>query len=407
MFSKQSIVLTAAITIFILGIGSSFINASSVHWRPATTNAPWEGRYVHTSVVFDNKMWIMGGLTIDEVLLNDVWYSINGTDWENIGNNAQWSARYGHVSVVFNDKIWVMGGYDNAFKNDVWYSSDGVTWTQATASAGWSPRSLPTAVVFDGKMWIMGGWEGGELPSAYKNDVWYSSNGINWTQTTSSAGWSARTLHASVVFGGKMWVLGGRDGVNEGDRKNDVWFSTDGTTWVEKTSNAGWSKRTHLAAVVFENIMWVIGGYPGYAPESDVWYSSNGKDWTASSWSSAWSVRIGHRVLEFDNKMWIIGGAIEAEFYDDVWFSSPGAVPTVTPAEDPSEIIMPLMGIGFSMMFMGVGYGITRGKNILAAFVFLNIGFLTFWFLGMIPSAMVIIGFVILILYALHEREII
>ena len=43
-----------------------------------------------------------------------------------------------------------------------------------------------------------------------------------WTQATTSAGWSARYLHTSVVFDGKLWVIGGYNGSNG---FNDVWYA--------------------------------------------------------------------------------------------------------------------------------------------------------------------------------------
>ena len=94
---------------------------------------------------------------------------------------------------------------------------DEMEWTQATASAGWSWRVDHTSVVYDGKMWVIGGYAG-------KNDVWWSTDGVTWTQATEHANWSARYRHTSVVYDGKMWVIGGYDG----SVKNDVWRSTVG-----------------------------------------------------------------------------------------------------------------------------------------------------------------------------------
>jgi hypothetical protein len=73
-------------------------------------------------------------------------------------------------------------------------------------------------VVFDGKMWVLGGDRIFEGPSIAYNDVWCSSDGVNWTESDNNADWSARGGHASVVHDGKMWVLGGGD-------KNDVWYT--------------------------------------------------------------------------------------------------------------------------------------------------------------------------------------
>ena len=60
-------------------------------------------------------------------------------------------------------------------------------------------------------MWVLGGYDGPEIG---QNDVWYSTNGMNWTQTTAAAGWSARNAPTSLVYNNKMWVIGGWDGNN-------------------------------------------------------------------------------------------------------------------------------------------------------------------------------------------------
>ncbi len=66
--------------------------------------------------------------------------------------------------------MWVIGGRDGAYKNDAWYSIDGIAWTQSIAAAAWTARSGHTSLVYDNKMWVIGGFDG-----AYKNDVWYST----------------------------------------------------------------------------------------------------------------------------------------------------------------------------------------------------------------------------------------
>jgi hypothetical protein len=150
--------------------------------------------------------------------------------------------------------------------NDVWYSTDGVTWTQATAAAGWSLRANFTSVVFDNKIWVMGGTNG----TTYYNDVWYSTDGVTWTQATASAGWSGRVGLRSVVFDNKMWVMAGYNGTTY---YNDVWYSTNGVNWICATSAASWITRHSPGAVVHDQKIWVMGGYTG-SYRNDVWYST-------------------------------------------------------------------------------------------------------------------------------------
>ncbi|MEZ4156784.1 MAG: InlB B-repeat-containing protein [Candidatus Paceibacterota bacterium] len=159
-----------------------------------------------------------------------------------------------------------MGGWNGAYDNDVWYSTDGVTWTEATSSAEWAGRYDQTSVVFDGKMWVIGGYNG-----SFLNDVWYSTDGVTWTEATDSAAWVGRDYGTSVVFDGKMWLYGGYST----DYHNDVWYSADGVTWTQATASADWDGRYSHASTVFDDKIWVLGGYSGGARVNDVWYTEN------------------------------------------------------------------------------------------------------------------------------------
>jgi len=137
-----------------------------------------------------------------------------------------------------------------------------------------------------------------------------------WTQATSSASWSTRSYHTSVVYDNKMWIIGGY-GVS--GPKNDVWYSSDGITWTQATSSASWSARDSHTSVVYDNKMWVIGGYASSSYKNDVWYSINGITWTQAP-SAPWSARCFHTSVVYDNKMWVMGGAISGGSKNDVWF---------------------------------------------------------------------------------------
>ena len=251
---------------------------------------------------------------------NDVWSSSNGTSWTQATADANWSDRSSHTSVVFNDKMWVLGGYDGgSYKNDVWSSDNGIIWTEATA-ASWAARNTFTSVVFNDRIWVLGGWDGSNL----YNDVWSSSNGTSWTQVkpNDSAGWTARGSHTSVVFNNKIWVLGGC--CTGTSRYNDVWFSDEnGTSWTEATDgSARWTARNAHTSVAFDNKIWVLGGYDGSNILNDVWSSSNGTDWTQvkPNDSAGWTARNDHTSIAFDNKIWVLGGN-DGSFKNDIWFS--------------------------------------------------------------------------------------
>jgi len=175
-----------------------------------------------------------------------------------------------------------MGGsaYNGTIFNDVWYTSDGNSWTQATASAAWTPRNLMGAAVNNGKMWISGGATAGN-PGL--NDVYSSTDGAVWTQVTSSAGWTPRSGHGMLVYNNELWVMGGIEytcAFNCTAYKNDVWSSSDGNSWTQVTAAAQFPVRTEFGAVVHNNELWVMGGSTwdftiSISPftRADVWHS--------------------------------------------------------------------------------------------------------------------------------------
>ena len=249
-------------------IAPQFVEAAvGTNWTEATGEAEWPARDGHSSAVFDDRLWVMGGAG-GSGSLNDVWYSEDGVTWTEATSTAEWSARDGLASSVFDDKLWIMGGYaaDGA-KNDVWYSEDGVTWTEASDAAGWPGRGYHASAVFNDKLWIMGGLgDDGGL-----NDVWYSEDGVTWTEATDAAAWTIRDGPSSVVFDDKLWIMGG---IGDTDSTNDVWHSEDGATWTEATDAAEWPVRYYHASSVFDDKLWIMGGHVDNVGDvNDVWYS--------------------------------------------------------------------------------------------------------------------------------------
>ena len=173
-------------------------------WIPYAVQGPFGIRDGAGAVVFKGEMWLLGGWAHGPVM-SDVWKSKNGVDWEYV-TDAPWPGRHQFGAVVFKEKIWVVGG---DLLSDVWSSPDGVTWSLETDNAPWGGRYAPYVCIFDDKLWLMGGqkWEmtpygtlDYSLPIGF-NDVWYSSDGVSWIQATASAPWEPRSMiNGSVVF---------------------------------------------------------------------------------------------------------------------------------------------------------------------------------------------------------------
>ena len=316
-------------------------SSGSYSWSTATDSADFKGIIEHSSVIFDNKMWVLGGYSLETTFpdfTDKAWSSDDGVTWdeETKDSSKKFTKRRQHSSVVFDDdgngdKIWIMGGLVVGRSNDVWSSTNGATWTRVRlngAAEGFGARNRHTSVVFDKKMWILGGI----LNSGEAGDAWSSTNGKTWEEETkdsdSSEKFPIRYDHTSVVFddgnGEKIWVIGGYTFVSGSVVPlNDVWSSKDGKTWTEvtKDSSKKFTARGLHESVVFDNQMWVIAGAnDGNNLKNDVWRSTDGKDWTRVTDNAEFTARDSSAAVLFENRVWLIGGKADTTtFLNDVW----------------------------------------------------------------------------------------
>jgi len=323
---KNQITVIVALTIAL--IASTTKVKSETNWIEASSDAAWNKRAYHQALVYKNQMWMIGGqYGRYTTKANDVWSSTDGVNWTEITSNAKWIPRSAMQALVYNNKMWVLGGSDGAGNklNDVWFSTNGEIWNKATSTAKWQGRAGHQALVFNDYMWVLGGSveisPGNSVPT---NDVWFSSDGIHWTLATDNAGWSERDLHEAVVYDGKMWVLGGLIDWNpeQATLANDVWFSSNGIHWTCATPSTEWTKRDSHQAFVYDNTMWVIGGFNSSSKvTNDIWYSINGSNWINSTSEAQWPERGGFQALIYENHIWILGGTLGPPSWElnDVW----------------------------------------------------------------------------------------
>lgn len=244
----------------------------------------------HTLTAHDGKLWAIGGED-DIGYYGDVFSSEDGINWQLEVAEPDFGSRIDHATLSFDNKLWVIGGLSllGGFQlitngdlvmqttflsvmDDVWYSEDGVTWTEAPAPP-FGSRRFASATVFDDKLWVVSGGEYQDNGTGIASDVWYSDDGLSWTLATGEAAFPGRIGHALTVHGGRMYLSGGKNTTEEftngpydpyephvGDMLNDVWSSADGVTWVEETGEAPFINRTYHQMVSFDNKLFVISG---------------------------------------------------------------------------------------------------------------------------------------------------
>lgn len=299
-------------------------------WVKATDKVAFQARDSAGEVVFQDRLWILGGwFTSHAEPPRDVWSSADGVHWERVVEKAPWRHADLPTALVFDGRLWMMGGWHlgrlvgASASHEVWFSRDGATWEQATSDAGWAPRLGAAGVVFDGKMWILGGSEqyffGTE--KSLRNDVWCSSDGKHWKEVTAAAPWPARAYHAALAFDNKLWVFGGGNYLPKYKGFNDVWSSPDGVHWTQVTPAAPWPPRIWFSADVYRQRMWLLGGWSNEPSKNwnDVWYTADGRTWEQLRTKTIWSARHEPSAYVFQDKLWIVGGNA-SPLVGDVWY---------------------------------------------------------------------------------------
>jgi hypothetical protein len=190
-------------------------------------------------------------------------------------------------------------------------------WTCVNESAAFAPRDGAGALVFGDRMWLLGGWNPGDkthFPHICNSEVWSSADGVDWDLVNPQAPWEGRHTAGYAVHDDRMWVVGGD--VNQGHYQNDVWASEDGAHWELVCERVPWAERALHYTVVFDGHILVMGGQtmPGFAPSdevfySDVWRSRDGATWECVTERAPWSPRgmIGGSAV-FRDRIWLLGG---------------------------------------------------------------------------------------------------
>lgn len=259
-------------------------------------------QHVATDVPTDfSSMFIAGGAFVDEV---------TG------GGKAYWDALM--ATPHTDGAAAVLAGEEAVFFDEAH------AWTRVGLVDPPPARQAHTAVVFDGAMYIFGG----ERSAYYYSDIWkydFSDDEWSFVAPRNSSAALGRHDHSAVVYGGVMYVYGGRSPGALGD----FWaYDIAAGTWTAMPSSPGMAPRFGHGAAVSGGAMYVYGGYvagaggmPGRLTD-DVWAFR----FATRSW-----VKVGPRM---DNFM---------EGMDKAWIADPAdamAFPQELPASRFSAVML-------------------------------------------------------------------
>jgi hypothetical protein len=199
-----------------------YSSADGSTWNTATTNGGFVPRDGHASATFLGRMWIVGGYGPagpSDRNRNDIYSSNDGVTWNLENGTPGFSPRHEHALVVFNNKLWVIGGRDKDGElSDIWSSSDGINWVLGATFGDFPARHGHQVLEKDGQLWLIGGVDanGNAL-----SDTWNSPDGVNWFLAPPYRTYDARRNFGAALFNGEMWLVGGMGS----GFLNDVWSS--------------------------------------------------------------------------------------------------------------------------------------------------------------------------------------
>ncbi|MDA0832684.1 MAG: hypothetical protein O3A29_05335 [Planctomycetota bacterium] len=311
-------------------------------WEQITLNAPFKPRDGGGAIVFDGKMWLLGGWNprdkefFPRICNNEVWSSTDGLDWrlvkpntfkdDSFDSTTDWEGRHYAGYVVHRDKMWIVGGDVNQghYHFDVWNSTNGKTWSHVNKDRPipWKPRAFGYTAAFDDRIWVLGGQTIPQIAPAeplFHRDIWTTTDGIEWKEIKPQEPcWEARALiGGQAVFKDRLWLIGGGLYDTPGTERtfhNDVWSTADGVHWKKHLAEAPWSKRQMHELAVWDDKLWVLEGW-NETNRNDVWYSTDGVEWTELK-NTPWKPRHAASVYVHDGSLWMVAGN---NMEPDVW----------------------------------------------------------------------------------------
>lgn len=297
-------------------------------WQPVVRHAPWQERDGFTTLSFKDRMWVIGGGNKKNEALSDVWSSDNGIDWRIESNQTPWQTSYFSSGVVFRDHIWILGGWSSALEtsNQVWASENGSDWKLMTNNAPWKARGGAAVVVFKDKLWMIGGssnFRNQNNQSSF-NDIWSSSDGVNWELVTKEAPWEPRAFHSVLAINGRIWLVGGGYWSSSARGFDDIWSSEDGITWRQEAKASLPGRRLWSSILTFHDKIWITGGLltTEKMVSNDTWVGQNGDQWELYFAKERFSPRLASGTIVFKDRLWVLGGS-NSDFFSDIWSLHP------------------------------------------------------------------------------------
>ena len=175
-------------------------------------------------------------------------------------------------------------------------------------------RANHTSVVFNGFIYIIGGWDGG---TNYYNDIQYMRVGPpegrkGTTTTQNSLFTTARAQHSSVVYNNFMYIVGGYGGGAQNDIQYCAINTNGSVNTCTRQTNAFTTARQDHTSVVYNGYLYIIGGFNGFSYQNDIIrcpLNANGSAGACIQQTNKFvTPRDNHTSVVYNGYIYIIGG---------------------------------------------------------------------------------------------------
>jgi hypothetical protein len=220
-----------------------------------------------SAVLYNNRVYLWSGISGGTGVVNVMEiYDFNTGIWYTV-NHADTAARVDHVSVVYNDKMYVVGGFfsselmDATSHVDVYDFATGL-WSQQTIDFP-NKLTMHGAAVFNNKIYVLGTYQQASSFSVY---LLIHSAGV-WTVQlvgTSGATWPIGTTATDGLVGraayyeGKMYILYNTQPASS----NNYFYALDLTnySWTQLPNPNNGDPRSACSSVVYDKKIYFFGG---------------------------------------------------------------------------------------------------------------------------------------------------
>lgn len=242
-------------------IGGARSKGKDIYGNESETSEGWMGPEVRIKAfrVYSST----DGVTFTDETAN-VKATING---EEAAANSLIGTYYS--TAVHGNNLYIRGGYSQAYgrwqtKRMFARTTDGINWEIITLELTNPVTALHASFFeFNGKLWVVGGFANYLDPKNLTNKIHSSSDGVNWTEEGTLPENMTGLMGATpVVDNGTIYLIGGQI-IKEGAPQltNQIFTSTDGINWTATDAPATFTARRSPAVVGMDNVAWIFGGY--------------------------------------------------------------------------------------------------------------------------------------------------